>query len=263
MMTSQTETNGSGGPATPTGLRIYAIGDLHGSLSLLTRLLEAIARDLSAHPPERCRIVFLGDYVDRGPEVYRLIDLLAQWPPPILRGLDVPAIFLKGNHEALMLDFLMDPAAGNQSGARAGTLWLMNGGDATVEAYARATGGGFSPTDALQPLSLAFAKSLPSHHAEFLACLETYHLAGDYLFVHAGVRPGTPLAEQAEKDMIWIREPFLSFDGPLDHHVVHGHTIVEEVAFRSNRTGIDTGAWQTGTLTALVLDGQERRLLQT
>lgn len=230
----------------PPGLRIYAIGDIHGRLDLLERLHALIDAD-AANAPERCVIVYLGDYIDRGPDSAAVIERLCR-----SRTNGFETVTLLGNHEALMLEFLDAPYGG--------ALWLANGGDATLRSYKVPLPQSY---DELLLTQRALRKMLPRHHGQFLAGLPVEVRFGDYLFVHAGIKPGLPLDRQTREQMIWIRDVFL--DSEADHGVVvvHGHTVVHEVEWRSNRIGIDTGAYTTGRLTALVLEGGEKRLLQT
>lgn len=220
----------------PEGLRVYAIGDVHGCASRLRRLHRQIAEDWSARPIARCVLVHLGDYIDRGPDSAGVLDLLCG-PPPIAAAEN---ILLRGNHEAMMLDCL---AAG--PGTAAEDLWLWNGGDATVASY--------GVTDGLpQP---------PPAHLHLLRGLRLSWEVGDFLFVHAGIDPRRPLEAQRSQDMLWIREPFLSWPRPLPRIIVHGHTPARAPEMRLNRIGIDTGAVGGGPLTCLVLEAGRMRFL--
>lgn len=236
----------------PPGLRIYAIGDIHGRADLLDRLYGLIEADLAAAPPPgRCLVLYLGDYVDRGPDSAGVLDRLCR---PRQRGglAGIETLALLGNHEAMLLEFLDAPYGAS--------LWLANGGDATLNSYRVRVPASF---DELLLTQRALLRALPRQHHEFLSGLPLQARFGDYLFVHAGIRPGLPLDRQSREHMIWIRDLFL--DSEADHGaiVVHGHTIVHAVEWRPNRIGIDTGAYTTGHLTALVLEDGERRLLQT
>lgn len=231
----------------PPGLRVYAIGDIHGRADLLDRLHGLIEADLQQNAPQRCVVIYLGDYIDRGPDSHGVIERLARHK---LSG--VETITLLGNHEAMMLEFLDAPYGAS--------LWLANGGDATLASYKVRIPAAY---DELLLTQRSLRGALPRHHWHFLEKLVVQAQFGDYLFVHAGIKPGLPLDRQSREQMIWIRDAFL--DSEVDHGlvVVHGHTIVHEVEWRPNRIGVDTGAYTTGRLTALVLDGAERRLLQT
>jgi serine/threonine protein phosphatase 1 len=215
----------------PPGLRVYAIGDVHGRDDLLGRLHGLIAADWAAAPTRQAAIVHLGDFVDRGPDSAAVLDRVAG-PPPIAGA---TAIALRGNHEALMLDAL-GPDAGPQSLG----LWMMNGGRAT---------------------QLCYPDGVPERHMELLRAMPLSWEAGDYFFVHAGIDPQLPLDEQPEFCLLWIREPFLSWPGALPRVVVHGHTPVAAPQVRANRIGIDTGAVGGGALTCLVLEEAGLRFL--
>lgn len=222
--------------------RCYAVGDIHGRLDLLDRLLDLIRRDYLEGGGGPAELVFLGDYVDRGPAsagVLERLTALAADPPPGLRP-----IFLRGNHEELMLDFL---AGGTRAPA-----WLSNGGSATLASYGVAIDDGDAAS--LAEAADRLRATLPASHRRFLDGLALHHVAGPYLFVHAGLRPGRTLAEQAEEDLLWIRGPFLGATERFEKFVVHGHSISAAPDVRANRLGIDTGAFCTGRLTAAILD---------
>ena len=240
-----------GRPTLPEGHLLYAVGDIHGRLDLLEAILELIEADARASGHvERRTLVFLGDYVDRGPDSRGVVDRVIGGLP---QGFDTH--FLKGNHEAILLNFLDD--AWNLDN------WLLNGGEATMLSYgvdtkrlARLR----APSEAWRQ---AFAAALPEAHLRFFKSLKLSVSFGDYLFVHAGVKPGVPLAAQTEADLIWIRDPFLDHASPFDKIVVHGHTPGQQPVIRSNRIGIDTGAVFTGRLTALRLQDGSGKFLQT
>lgn len=230
----------------PPGLRVYAIGDIHGRADLLDRLHEKIEADLRT-APEKAVIVYLGDYVDRGPDSHGVIERLTR-----SRFSGVETVALLGNHEDMLLQFLDAPYGAS--------LWLSNGGDTTLSSYKVKVPASY---DELVFTQRALLGAMPRHHKQFLLGLPEQVQFGDYLFVHAGIKPGLPLDRQSREQLIWIRDVFL--DSESDHGliVVHGHTIVHEVEWRANRIGVDTGAYTTGRLTALVLEGGGRRLLQT
>jgi serine/threonine protein phosphatase 1 len=237
--------------AVPEGTAIYAIGDIHGRADLLDELHRRIAGDRECGPVARRVIVYLGDYVDRGVDSAGVIDRVIDGVPD---GFE--AVRLLGNHERLMLDFWADTMHG--------PIWLSNGGDATLRSYGIELGEGTLPRGAkLAALHAEMRRVLPARDLAFLKGLALSHVEGDYLFVHAGIRPGVRLEDQREADMIWIRNLFL--DSTLDHGriVVHGHTIVPEPVFRSNRIDIDTGAYASGRLTCLALEGTKRRIIST
>ena len=201
----------------PEGERVYAIGDIHGRLDLLKMLVAAIEEDQRLLPPGRPTVVFLGDYVDRGPDSCGIIDWLCERPLP-----DFERVHLRGNHEEWFEEFLTDISVGPS--------WLYCGGVATLASYGiRAALGEDNPAR-LMGLQSDLAAALPGSHRAFLRALDHYHEIGGYLFVHAGVRPGVPLAEQSLDDLLWIRDSFLHASADHGHVVVHGHSIVERGA---------------------------------
>jgi serine/threonine protein phosphatase 1 len=238
-------------PAVPAGQRIYAIGDIHGRLDLLDELLQMIRLDDQEQAPvHRRTLIFLGDYIDRGAESRGVVERLLTGIPS---GFE--CICLKGNHEEFLLRSLTDPSTV--------PLWMANGGMETLGSYGvirRDLPG--APIRA-QYLGPALEKALPEKHLAFFRRLPLWVTFGDYFFVHAGVKPGVPLAEQDEYDCLFIRDPFLSSRSWFGKMIVHGHTPVLEPEVRSNRIGIDTGGFFTGHLTALRLEGEERGFLAT
>lgn len=236
-------------PRTPEGTRLYAIGDIHGRADLLLRLHELV-RDDAAGCSGRRVLIYLGDYVDRGLQSRAVIDLLLDGTPD---GFETH--HLMGNHEELMSAFLEDVSAWE--------IWMFNGGDATLLSYGVDAPAGPLDGTGTEAMQQGFRKALPEAHRAFLRGLALCHIEGDYLFTHAGLRPGVAPDEQAPHDLRWIREPFLSSTADHGYCVVHGHTIVPEPEFHPNRIAIDTGAYYTNRLTCLVLEGEDRRVLQT
>jgi serine/threonine protein phosphatase 1 len=234
----------------PEGSRVYAVGDIHGRRDLLAALQERIAADAASLPPARQVLIYLGDYCDRGLETRELVDLLLDRP---LEGFE--RVYLKGNHEEFLLRFLED--------AKMGPAWFANGGGGTLYSYGVRMPPKGGDVERMQGLQKQFAENMPARHLDFFTSLARYHVEGDYLFVHAGIRPGVPLERQSDEDMLWIRELFLASESDHGHFVVHGHTITDQPDLRPNRIGIDTGAFATGVLTCLVLEGTTRRFLQT
>ena len=223
----------------PEGTRIYAVGDIHGRSDLLERVLAAIDADCKQRPIARPITVFVGDYIDRGPGSRNVLDLLLRWQR------SGEAIFLRGNHETFLPRFLADPRSLDE--------WRQYGGLETLLSY------GLKPSinpdrDEQTMLATEFAEILPREHLEFLQSLELTFSCGDFLFVHAGVRPGVPIHEQTEDDLLWIRDDFLNWEQPFERFVVHGHTPVSEPDLRPNRVNIDTGAYATGQLTCVVIE---------
>lgn len=237
-------------PSAPAGMRLYAVGDIHGRDDLLAELLARIVRDGAQAPGLRKIIIYLGDYVDRGLQSRQVLDRLAAGPPP---GFE--AVYLKGNHEAAMLQFLADPAFGK--------TWKYYGGLETLHSYG-ITELTLSDDPAIFEQARAhFEAVLPVRHRDFLQRLQLSAEFGDYFFAHAGVRPGIALSRQIEEDLLWIRDEFLDWRGDFGRVVVHGHTPREAPVLRANRIGIDTGAYMTNVLTCLVVEDASRRILQT
>ncbi|MBP7064871.1 metallophosphoesterase [Ferrovibrio sp.] len=237
---------------TPEGTRIYAIGDIHGRADLLARMYQAIADDVAENAPaSNVHVVLLGDLVDRGLHSRAVVELAMQ-PPLALPGLTHTV--LMGNHEQLLLDFHAD--------GRGAELWLEQGGMATLASYdCQLPMGSLSKQQAAR-LHIEFRERLPQRHALFLAQCPKQLLLGDYLFVHAGIRPGRPLDRQTDTDRLWIREPFLNNPGPFEKIVVHGHNITSQPDQHPHRIGIDTGAYATGILSAVILEQNTCRFLQ-
>jgi serine/threonine protein phosphatase 1 len=224
----------------PDGIRIYAIGDIHGCADLLEALLLQIDVDCRLYPPSRPIVVFLGDYIDRGPASREVLDLLLGYERT------KEAVFLRGNHETFVHRFVSEPAVLNE--------WRLCGGLETLMSY------GLKPS--INPgvpeqtkLAEELAKRIPKRHLEFLETLDLSFNCGDFLFVHAGIRPGVPIRKQREEDLLWIREEFLCCEQQFEKFVVHGHTPVRTPDIRSNRINIDTGAFATGRLTCIVIEG--------
>lgn len=238
----------------PPGARIYAIGDIHGRLDLLVKMLGLIERDRKDREEAQTTLVFLGDYIDRGGNSKGVVSRLIEGLPPGLTP-----IFLKGNHESLLLSFLDRPGFGLN--------WLYNGGDATllsygVDADAIENAHSAGAPGLLQAYTL-FRERLAEDHLRFYRGLELSYRAGGYFFAHAGIRPGIPLDKQKENDLIWIRDEFLSHPHDFSAVVVHGHTPVNAPEDLHNRIGIDTLAFYTGKLTAVGLEGSRRWFLST
>lgn len=226
-------------PSVPPRLRVYAIGDVHGRADLLDQTFSRIDADLKRDPPPRVLEILLGDYIDRGPASRQVLDRL------IARSRQRRSVFLKGNHETYIDDFLRNPASLDD--------WRQYGALETLMSYGLKPKVNAVATEQAE-LAREFEQALPAVHRQFLASLTTSFTCGDFLFVHAGVRPGVPLADQKEEDMLWIREDFLLCEDDFGKVVVHGHTPVREPDFHPNRINIDTGAYATGKLTCLVIE---------
>jgi serine/threonine protein phosphatase 1 len=234
------------------GELVYAIGDIHGCYDLMKALLVRITRDYAEQAQGRRPIlVFLGDYVDRGPHSNQVVEALI-W---LKRRSDLDVHLLKGNHEQALLMFLDRPEDGGG--------WLRYGGAETLQAY-----GVLPPDPAHGAAALVRARDellerMPAAHLWLLQKLELMVAVGDYAFVHAGIRPGTALAAQVEDDLLWIRQAFLDAPGPHEKVIVHGHTWLDErPQLHDHRLGLDTGAYATGVLTAVRLDQDGRTVLQ-
>jgi serine/threonine protein phosphatase 1 len=231
-------------PSVPRGTRIYAIGDVHGRADLLEHALARIDWDSVSSPGFRDIEIFIGDYVDRGPDSSGVITQLIQ------RSEYRETVFLRGNHEELLLAFLQNPAALDD--------WQHVGARETLMSY-----GLQPPTHSTRQeqaeLCASFNRMLPRSHRDFLQKLRDSYQCGDYFFVHAGVRPGVPLSKQREQDLLWIRSDFLEHDGQFEKIVVHGHTPVTEPEIRANRINLDTGAYATGKLTCFAFQGDHVR----
>lgn len=244
-----TGSSGGAAPSVPAGSVVYAIGDIHGETGKLDILHAMIRADVSRRPAHRRIAIYLGDYVDRGPDSAGVVGrLIADTLPGFER------IFLMGNHEDFLLQFL--DAASSMS------AWSYNGGLRTLESYDVDSRGYDSWMAEPGKLQQDFRSRLPPAHLRFFEALELYRIEGDYLFVHAGIRPGRKLEDQSRADLMWIREAFIHSDADHGHVVVHGHTPCDSVEIRPNRIGIDTGAVYGGKLTALVLEDDRRDFLQ-
>jgi serine/threonine protein phosphatase 1 len=235
--------------AGPADLRLYAIGDIHGRLDLLRDLHARIAADLVARACRSFRVIHLGDYIDRGPDSAGVVEHLIEFCR------DGDAVCLAGNHDLYLPAFLRDPRD-------IGEHWFSFGG---VEALRSWGVDGASPTlgsKSMKALRERFAAVLPDSHRAFFETLPFMERHGDFLFVHAGVKPGVALEKQKVGDLTFIREPFLSHDGDFGAVVVHGHTIVPRPAIRRNRVGIDTKAYGGGPLTCFVAEGRDKGFLE-
>ncbi|MGN6850527.1 MAG: metallophosphoesterase family protein [Sphingomicrobium sp.] len=236
-------------PAGATGHRAYVVGDIHGRFDLLEELLAKIHSELQRRPSRKTLLVFVGDLIDRGPSSAQVVERLRTY-----RREGIRPLFLLGNHEEVLLRIV----GGDQTLVPS---WLKFGGLQCLDSYGvdRAQIQGLSDDQVVQLVQAA----IPSNHVAFLRSFIDSCRFGDYLFVHAGIRPGVELEQQRQTDLRWIREPFLFDERDHGFVVVHGHTISAEVDEQPNRIGIDTGAYRTGVLTALAIEGSDRWLIAT
>ena len=234
-------------PPMPAGKRCYAVGDIHGRLDLLVPLLDALARDDAARAPAQTYLVFLGDLIDRGADSKGVLDLLSTaalpWAKPV---------FLMGNHEEAFLRLLGGELAHLDD-------WLGYGGLECLQSY------GLSPADLSTGnetlLYRALRRQVPQDHIDFMNGFYDSFTLGRYVFVHAGIRPGIAIEDQDPHDLRWIRREFLEDQSDHGVIVVHGHTVVESPGEYVNRIAIDTGAYRTGRLTAVRLEGEDREFI--
>ena len=236
-------------PRGARGYRAYVVGDIHGRLDLLNRLLRDIERDLAASSSHKVMLVFLGDLIDRGPQSAQVIERLRTY-----RRRGVETMFLLGNHEEVLLRIL-------EGDSKLITKWRWYGGSECLESYG-------VDLDLLKDLDEegvleVVREAIPQEHVDFLRSFSDTCRFGDYLFVHAGIRPGVSIDQQLQTHLRWIREPFLVDDTDHGCVVMHGHTISPQVEERANRIGIDTGSYRSGVLSALAIEGEQRWYLDT
>lgn len=229
---------------TPAGMRIYAIGDIHGCIRQLENLFAIIDHDLSVHPSDAHQIVTIGDYVDRGPDSKAAIEFLLN------NRKTRPMVCLRGNHDQRMLEFMDIPE-------EVGDAFMTYGGRELLQSY------DVDPdaTDDLVALSRAFRRNVPASHVRFLDGLALCHEAGDYYFCHAGIRPGVALQDQQADDLLWIRNAFLNHQGAYPKVIIHGHTPRDQIDIQPNRINVDSCCFDTGRLSSIVLEGNSWREL--
>lgn len=230
----------------PDGIRIYAIGDVHGRLDLLRKMHETIVRDLAQHPERDWRVIHLGDYVDRGPDSKGVADFLIA-----ACKADSRMLAIAGNHDIGFLEFLARPSAEG--------LFAHNGGRETARSYGVDID--FWTPETLRDGHAALLDAVPDSHFAFYRRLGRNLEFGDFYFCHAGIRPGRPLEDQDPDDLIWIRGDFLNYPGLHPKVIVHGHTPEPDVEVLPNRVNVDTGAFKSGRLSALVIDGANKEIL--
>ena len=234
----------------PDGERVYIIGDIHGRNDLLNELLAVISKDSQNSPNIKKSLIYLGDYIDRGPNSKGVIDTILSTQLP-----NVTPITLMGNHEQSMLGFLNDPEANSD--------WLKFGGAETILSYGVSIHPGTITAKILKETSESLNRVLPDAHRQFLLNLKESYILGDYMFVHAGIDPKRSIKKQRVQDLLWIRADFIEHSELYEKVIVHGHTIVSKTELYNNRIAIDTGAYYSGILTCLSIEGQERRIVQT
>jgi serine/threonine protein phosphatase 1 len=235
-------------PSLPKGLRVYAVGDIHGRFDLLNKLLARIDTDIALRPTVRPVYVFLGDYIDRGSSSRETIDRLIE------HGETHESVFLKGNHELIAIKCLSDPSLFDQ--------WMRLGGLETLKSYGAAPAT-LANGKQIVELQAAFHNALPQAHFRFFRDLRSSFACGDFFFAHAGVKPKVDLSRQKQSDLLWIRGEFLSSNDDFGKIIVHGHTPNSEIEVGPNRINIDTGAFATGRLTCLVIEDGSLSVIDT
>ncbi len=230
----------------PDGMRLYAIGDVHGRADLLRRMHRLILGELMADPPADFRVIHVGDYVDRGPDSRGVIETIIGHQQQ-----DERFLALAGNHDVAFLDFLEDADDWRQ--------FATFGAVETARSYGVEIG--FGSDAEIHAAREALRSAMPQAHLDFLRTLKLRVVFGDFFFCHAGIRPGVELDLQDPQDLIWIRKEFLDYPGLHDKVIVHGHTPVAEVEVMANRVDVDTGAFDSGRLSALVIEGDRKRIL--
>lgn len=234
-------------PQVPPDTRVYCIGDIHGRDDLLAIMHQALLNDAFGYDGRKV-VIYLGDYIDRGIASKKVIERLLGNPLHMFEQ-----VFIRGNHEQSLLLFLQIP----QTGAD----WMTFGGQATLYSYGVKMQGMPLKKALLLDVQRQLKQSLPAEHIQFFESMRLMHVEGDYCFVHAGIRPGVALKRQREDDLLWIRDEFTGSKRQHEKIIVHGHTVTPEPELLANRIGIDTGAYYSGNLTCLVLEGAERRFI--
>lgn len=240
--------------AVPDSVRVYAVGDVHGRHDLLIKLFAQIEADAREAPEQQCELIFLGDYIDRGLYVRQTLDWLIEFPQRA-ESKNFRLTCLRGNHEELLLKFLKDPDSGQ--------VWLENGAYETLLSFGLKLSSPRPKPETFKHLSEQLHSKLEGKYLKFLSERGLARTVGDYFFCHAGIDPDRPIKSQQSQSLLWIRDRFLQSDKKFEKIIVHGHSISALPDVRPNRIGIDTGAYGTGRLTALVLSGNNRRFLHT
>ncbi|MBV2143063.1 serine/threonine protein phosphatase [Falsochrobactrum sp. TDYN1] len=231
----------------PEGLRLYAIGDIHGRLDLLQDMHGLIRADIDARPTHDWRIIHLGDYVDRGPDSRGVLDFLIK-----VSKHDPRMLALLGNHEAGFLQYL---ATGEVTG-----LFAANGGEETARSYGVEID--FTQAVSAQEGHSNLVQAVPQAHIDFIRSLPRSLAFEDFFFCHAGVNPSLPLDAQDPDELIWIRNIFLGWTGLFEKVIIHGHTPQDAIDIHPNRVNLDTHAWKSGRLSAIIIDGAEKHFLE-
>ncbi len=240
-------------PAIPDGERVFAIGDVHGCNALLIDLLAQIDADDAARGRAKTTVIFLGDLMDRGPDSAGVINTAMAYRDASETADSKTVRFLMGNHE----DMFLDSVSGD---AKALRYFIKYGGRETILSYGL-TEDVYNALD-IEALATEMLTLVPRDHADFVRDFEDCIIIGDYAFVHAGIRPGVAIEAQKPKDMRWIRENFLESSAVHEKMIVFGHTIFDDVDMPGNRIGVDTGAYRTGVLSAIGLQGSDSWILQ-
>ncbi len=234
----------------PDGVRIYAVGDVHGRHDLLVKLFAQIEADAACAPEAQKELIFLGDYMDRGLYGRQVLEWLTNFTDKRFR-----LTCIKGNHEEMLLNFITNPGAGQ--------VWMENGAYETLLSFGLRISSPRPKPETFKNLSEQLHLKLQGKYLKFLNSCPLGRTVGDYFFTHAGIDPDKPIAKQKPADLLWIRDKFLGSDKLFEKVIVHGHTITPLPELHPNRIGIDTGAYGTGRLTCLVLHGNRRQFLQT
>lgn len=236
-------------PFLPEGIRLYCIGDIHGRNDLLLEIHEKIKQDVVGFSG-RVVIVYVGDFIDRGMFSREVIEILKDNPFP-----DFDCIYLRGNHEQTLLDFLQE--------ASVASSWLSYGGQATLVSYGVVVNKILTRREEFIEIQKSLRDKIPQSHLGFISKTRLSYEIGSYLFVHAGINPKYSLARQQPEDLMWIRDEFVRSNKNHEKIIVHGLTVTEEPELLPNRIGIDTGAYASGRLSCLVLQGEQQRIIQT
>ncbi len=235
----------------PYNTRIYAIGDVHGHIKLLEKLYTRIDADLKNNPIDAYKIIFVGDYIDRGPDSAGCVEYLIN-----LTVENSNVICLKGNHEDKLESFLFDPVT-------VGASFFTWGGEECAASYGVDMSNYHGTNDDHVQKAAELSEKIPAHHKQFFASLKMTVTLGDYMFTHAGVRPGVPLSQQSDRDLLWIRSEFISHSKPFEKVIVHGHTPAYPMDILPNRINVDTHAYHTGVLSCIVLEGTDYRIIES